>query len=351
MTLREFSKLTLPAKGFVRAQLIARREQTARNGKPFLRVELADETERLGLNLFSGSGAYDYFQSADVGECLELTGVFGPSDYGPNVEGPSARALKPAEVEAFFAGGEERRAQIEGHWEFCLQQAREMQDPRLRWICVRALEKFPEKWRRAAAARKNHHARRGGLLDHTAQMLKVAKVLAPLYPEVDGDLLAAGVIFHDLGKLWENDTGERGFGSVASRRGELIGHISLGIEVANALWREGEAAEGKVVVGVEAGFRGVAGSSSPSDRIPPRHEGVWVAGGAEDARGFSSPPYRQHGCEDGDVAAELCEGEGGGTRSFGGASPAGGASAVADQRKGVGSGNLMRDVCNLTSDV
>ncbi|NBV96644.1 MAG: HD domain-containing protein, partial [Verrucomicrobia bacterium] len=245
MTLREFSKLTLPAKGFVRAQLIARREQTARNGKPFLRVELADETERLGLNLFSGSGAYDYFQSADVGECLELTGVFGPSDYGPNVEGPSARALKPAEVEAFFAGGEERRAQIEGHWEFCLQQAREMQDARLRWVCVRALEKFPEKWRRAAAARKNHHARRGGLLDHTAQMLKVAKVLAPLYPEVDGDLLAAGVIFHDLGKLWENDTGERGFGSVASRRGELIGHISLGIEVANALWREGEAAEGK----------------------------------------------------------------------------------------------------------
>jgi 3'-5' exoribonuclease len=76
-------------------------------------------------------------------------------------------------------------------------------------------------------------------------MLKVAKVLAPLYPEVDGDLLAAGVIFHDLGKLWENDTGEKGFGSVASRRGELIGHISLGIEVANSLWREGEAAEGK----------------------------------------------------------------------------------------------------------
>jgi 3'-5' exoribonuclease len=83
------------------------------------------------------------------------------------------------------------------------------------------------------------------LLDHTAQMLKVAQVLAPVYPEVDGDLLAAGVIFHDLGKLWENDTGEKGFGSVPSRKGELIGHISLGIEMANALWREGEAAEGK----------------------------------------------------------------------------------------------------------
>ena len=123
--------------------------------------------------------------------------------------------------------------------------AGEIQDPRLRWVCCRALEKYSEKWRRAAAARKNHHARRGGLIDHTAQMWRVARALAPLYPEVDGDLLGAGVLFHDIGKLWETDTGEKGFGSVPSRRGEMIGHISLGIEVANALWREGEATEGK----------------------------------------------------------------------------------------------------------
>ena len=245
MTLREFSKLSAPAKGAIRAQLIARREQTARNGKPFLRVELADETERMGLNMFSGSSAYEYFQSAEVGECLELVGVFGPSDYGPNVDGPSARALTTSEVEAFFDGGEERKEQIQKAWELCMGWAGEIQDPRLRWVCCRALEKYSEKWRRAAAARKNHHARRGGLIDHTAQMWRVARALAPLYPEVDGDLLGAGVLFHDIGKLWENDTGEKGFGSVPSRRGEMIGHISLGIEVANALWREGEATEGK----------------------------------------------------------------------------------------------------------
>ena len=47
-------------------------------------------------------------------------------------------------------------------------------------------------------------------MDHTTQMWRVARALAPLYPDVDGDLLAAGVLFHDIGKLWENDTGERG---------------------------------------------------------------------------------------------------------------------------------------------
>lgn len=246
MTLHNFLKLTTPAKGSVRAQLVARKEQKARNGKPFLRVELADETDRLGLNLFSGSSAYDFFSSAELGECLELSGVFGPSEYGPNVDNPSARTLNEKEMEEFFLGGEERRAQIEQAWGECLAVAQAMQDLRLRWLSTRALGKFPEKWKRAAAARKNHHARRGGLLDHTAQMLRVALALAPLYPEVHRDLLCAGVIFHDLGKLWENDTGERGFASVANRRGEMLGHISLGIEVANTLWREGEAAEGKV---------------------------------------------------------------------------------------------------------
>ena len=239
MTLRDFLKLTAPAKGALRAQLAGRREQTAKTGKPFLKVDLADETERVTINIFSGSPAFEYFVGAEVGECLELTGVFGPSDYGPNVDGPAARRLRPAEVEEFFLGGEERRKQLGQRWQECLAAAKGIRDARLRWVSLRELEKFPEKWKRAAAARRNHHARRGGLLDHTAQMLKVAQVLAPVYPEVDGDLLAAGVIFHDLGKLWENDTGEKGFGSVPSRKGELIGHISLWIEMANALWREG----------------------------------------------------------------------------------------------------------------
>ena len=80
MTLRDFLKLTTPAKGSVRAQFVGRREQQARNGKPFLRVELADESERVSLNIFSGSPAFEYFAGAQPGECLELTGVFGPSD-------------------------------------------------------------------------------------------------------------------------------------------------------------------------------------------------------------------------------------------------------------------------------
>ena len=51
------------------------------------------------------------------------------------------------------------------------------------------------------------------------------------------DLLLAGVLFHDCGKLWEMCPPENGFDLPRELRGELLGHISIGIEVTNALWR------------------------------------------------------------------------------------------------------------------
>jgi len=51
-------------------------------------------------------------------------------------------------------------------------------------------------------------------------------------------LLLAGALFHDCGKLWEMCPPENGFDIPRELRGELLGHISIGIEVANALWRK-----------------------------------------------------------------------------------------------------------------
>jgi 3'-5' exoribonuclease len=52
------------------------------------------------------------------------------------------------------------------------------------------------------------------------------------------DLLLAGVLFHDCGKLWENTYPEDGFSQIHSLHGEMLGHIPLGIELVNKLWRD-----------------------------------------------------------------------------------------------------------------
>jgi 3'-5' exoribonuclease len=70
--------------------------------------------------------------------------------------------------------------------------------------------------------------------------------VASAYPMLNRDLLVAGVLFHDSGKLWENSLPADGFAMPFDERGEMLGHITIGIELVNALWRKllatGEAA-------------------------------------------------------------------------------------------------------------
>ena len=69
-------------------------------------------------------------------------------------------------------------------------------------------------------------------------MMRTANLICTAYPQLNRDLLLAGVLFHDCGKLWENQYPERGFGQAYSLHGEMLGHIPLGIELVNKLWRD-----------------------------------------------------------------------------------------------------------------
>ena len=80
-------------------------------------------------------------------------------------------------------------------------------------------------FREAPAAKKLHHAWLNGLLEHVLHLVRVCLAVAPLYPEVDPDLLVAGAILHDIGKVRElrwNSAFEY------TLEGQLVGHISIG---------------------------------------------------------------------------------------------------------------------------
>lgn len=83
---------------------------------------------------------------------------------------------------------------------------------------------------RCPAGVRNHHAYLGGLLEHVVTLLDAADRLAPLYPDVDRDLLTMGVFIHDIGKVREL-TFDRAFGY--SDEGQLIGHLIIGVEMLN----------------------------------------------------------------------------------------------------------------------
>ena len=74
----------------------------------------------------------------------------------------------------------------------------------------------------APAAIQMHHNYLGGLLEHTLGLLKAAKAILPLYPDVQDDLVLAGIFLHDIGKTKELAY-KMGFSYTDT--GRFVGHI------------------------------------------------------------------------------------------------------------------------------
>jgi 3'-5' exoribonuclease len=79
-----------------------------------------------------------------------------------------------------------------------------------------------KKFCKAPAATQNHHSYIGGLLEHTANMLSAAKAIMPCYPQLQSDLVLAGIFLHDMGKT-EELSYDMAFSYTDS--GQLLGHI------------------------------------------------------------------------------------------------------------------------------
>jgi 3'-5' exoribonuclease len=217
-------------------QVLQAKPGTTKNGKPFIELEISDGTASERFKVWNDANAYEDCEEFQSGDFIRIDARFRRNQFGLNVEGLRLRFLQKDEITSLLAGTPERQAKLQGDWDLITTQIAAFQDPRLRLLCAKLLEQYGEKFRRAAAARDYHHARRGGLLEHTAQMMRSAAALASVYPSIHWDLVKAGVLFHDCGKCWENDYQGDGFVSPYSNLGELLGHISIGIEVANRLW-------------------------------------------------------------------------------------------------------------------
>jgi 3'-5' exoribonuclease len=96
----------------------------------------------------------------------------------------------------------------------------------LRVLLNRIVADHEPQLREWPAAQAIHHAYRGGLLEHMLKMAEVALPLARSYG-ANEDIVLAGVLLHDIGKLQELHY-EPG-GATYTRDGNLLGHIGLGL--------------------------------------------------------------------------------------------------------------------------
>ena len=91
-------------------------------------------------------------------------------------------------------------------------------------------EKTAELFQRAPAAKGFHHIYLGGLLEHTLSVVCLLDRAAEHYPHLNRDLLIAGGMLHDIGKIYEFS-----YDSLVSYsdEGRMIGHLVMGVEMIN----------------------------------------------------------------------------------------------------------------------
>ena len=147
------------------------------------------------------------------------------------------RFLTAEEKEDLLAGPPDLRKRQSVDYSLIESMIESIKDPRLRGLSLIFLRDYGDRLRRAAGARNYHHARRGGLVEHIAQMMRAGDALAALYAALNRDLLLSGILFHDSGKLWENCFPKDSFIMPHDFRAELVGHISMGVELVNRLWQ------------------------------------------------------------------------------------------------------------------
>ena len=109
-------------------------------------------------------------------------------------------------------------------WDELQELIQQVRDPHVRELLQRITTEHAEKLRVWPAAQTVHHAYRSGFLEHILSVARSALTLGASYG-ANQDLLTAGALLHDIGKLEELDYDRS---TSYSRDGNLVGHVTLG---------------------------------------------------------------------------------------------------------------------------
>ncbi|MCA9192108.1 MAG: HD domain-containing protein [Planctomycetales bacterium] len=214
--------------------------RTNRQGSDYILLQLMDRTGQIsGLRWNVGQSIYESFQKGDflrlVGTCQLHNGILQliVQDFEPvpatKVRLEDFSQSDPQELQSLVDELRSRLTSFQNEHLKCLANA---------YLGDGA---FVEKLSRAPAGIKTHHAFEGGLLRHIVDLMRVADSIAPLYPQLDEEILRMGVFLHDLGKLEElSFDGDMTY----TDAGQLVGHLVQGVVELQQRVREIELSSG-----------------------------------------------------------------------------------------------------------
>lgn len=200
---------------------------SANSGKSWLRLALADRTGTIEAKMWE-----NFTELAQTFECEDIVRVRGRVKLYRGERELTVDQILLA-VEADYALDDflpHTKCDVQQLYSQLREEVAAMRNPWLRRLLESVVEdaEIAPKLKRAPAAMTMHHAYLGGLLEHITSLCGLARKVAQHYPEVDVELLLAGIVLHDIGK-----TEELSYRRAISytTEGQLLGHIVIGLGI------------------------------------------------------------------------------------------------------------------------
>jgi 3'-5' exoribonuclease len=214
-----------------------------RNGNLYLQVELSDRTGSISARMWNATESdYRNFDDGDFVRVEGSTQLYqgGLQLIAANICKARYEEVDPADFMPLTPAEIDQLAVRLG------EMLRSMTNPQLVTLaeCFLMDDAFMQRFMRAPAGVKNHHAYVGGLLEHVVNLMEVASTVAGFYPAIDANLLLMGAFMHDMGKIYELNY-DRGFSY--SDEGQLIGHVVMAVSMLEAKVAEAEKLSGETI--------------------------------------------------------------------------------------------------------
>jgi len=209
-----------------------KQRRETRTAKPFLHLVLGDRTGTIEAKVWDEAERVDALFARD-----DVVGVRGRAGvYNGRME-LTLTAVEPLaigddDLELFLPASPRDRAVMGRELDLLVETVSDLPLRTLLLRCVGKKSNLGKQFRLHPAAKRNHHAYLGGLLEHSLSVAKVCDRLHAHYAaqgaRLDRDLLVAGALLHDIGKVRELTAG-RTFSY--TDEGHLLGHIVIGLQV------------------------------------------------------------------------------------------------------------------------
>jgi len=212
-----------------------------RNGNLYLSLRLSDRTGSMSGMLWNAND--DVYRSFENGDFVRVEGTTQYYNGAMQVLMNHVEKAEPGRFDEadFFHLRPDDIEKLVGRLG---EMLRSIENYHLRNLaeCYLMDEEFMDLFSRAPAGIKNHHAYRGGLLEHTVAVMELARLVAPLYEEIDDAVLLLGAFLHDTGKILELEF-ERDMSY--SDEGQMIGHVVQGTQMLVNKIKEAEKLSGE----------------------------------------------------------------------------------------------------------